>query len=102
MSITIESHIKNMIFTILSNNKHVKTLICYKVEFDYKSKRTSTHYDCKFLDGAKQSVIINLPFDYSLRQLMQREKQNHLGTIITETFDLLNYQVVRYLVTIKI
>jgi hypothetical protein len=40
--------------------------------------------------------------DRSLRQLMNREKQDDLGTITSETFDLLDYKVTRYLVTIKV
>lgn len=102
MSDTIENYIKNMICTMLNDNKHVRTLTCYKVEFDYESNRTSTHYNCKFLNGDTQTVTINLPFDYSLRQLMQKEKPSHLNNIISETFDLLDYKLVRYLVTTKV
>ena len=87
---------------ILDNNSHIKNLSCKKVEFHYEPKQFMIfEYQCEYDNGYIDSLTINLPMNLSLRELMNREKQDDLGTIITETFDLLNCKVTRYLMKIK-
>jgi hypothetical protein len=88
---------------MLDNNPHITTLSCKRVEFHYEPKQFMLfQYQCQYDNGYIDSLKINLPMDRSLRQIMNREKQDDLGTITSETFDLLDYKVTRYLVTIKV